>query len=95
VPTTNSDLLEMMGVAHLPTNSVSMRILPILVTIFRPVFRARGAVELENFAEALAPAQCPKALREATAAVDSEPRGLGAKSCENLRSSVGFTCRKD
>ena len=27
-----------------------MRILPILLTIFRSVFRARAAVELENFA---------------------------------------------
>ena len=34
MPTTNSDLFEMMGVAHLPTNSVSYAHSPHLTSLF-------------------------------------------------------------
>jgi hypothetical protein len=50
VPTANSDLFEMMGVARLPAIPLLMRMLTILLNILRSAFRSRAAVELENFA---------------------------------------------
>jgi hypothetical protein len=43
-----------------------MRILPILLTIFGLSFAPEAQWNWRTFAEALAPAQCPKALREAS-----------------------------
>lgn len=55
-----------------------MRILPILLTIFRSVFRARAAVELENFALWHQLNVLKRSVKQ-PAEVDSEPRGLCAK----------------
>jgi hypothetical protein len=59
-----------------------MRILPILLTIFRSVFRARAAVELENFA-------LWHQLNVQKHSVEQRPRltqspAASAQSCENL-----------
>ena len=59
-----------------------MRILPILLTIFRSVFRARAAVGLENFA-------LWHQLNVLKRSVKQRPRltqgpGAAAQSCENL-----------
>jgi len=49
VPTGNGEVFEMMEITHVP-NSVSMCILPTVISVFRSAFRSRAAVELENFA---------------------------------------------
>ena len=59
-----------------------MRILPILLTIFRSVFRARAAVEQENFA-------LWHQLNVLKRSVKQRPRltqspAASAQSCENL-----------
>jgi hypothetical protein len=82
VPTTNSDLFEMMGGCTPPHNSVSMRILPILLTIFRSAFRARAAVELENFALCHQLNVLKRSVKQRPR-LTPEPRGLCA-ICENL-----------
>jgi hypothetical protein len=81
VPTTNSDLFGMMGVAHLlttPSRCDSAHLTHYFSACLPRPSRS-GTGELRP----LAPPQCPKALREATAEVDSEPRGLCAE-LENL-----------
>jgi hypothetical protein len=88
MPTTNSDLFEMMGVAHLHKLSLSY------FTIFRSVFRARSAVEPENFAEARHHLNVLKRSVKQRPRLTQSP-GPSAQSCENVDSSVGFTCRKD
>ena len=55
-----------------------MRILPILLTIFRSVFRARAAVGLENFALWHQLNVLKRSVKQRPE-VDSEPRGLCAK----------------
>ena len=82
MPTTNSDLLEDDGGCTPPYNSVSMRILPTLLTIFRTVFRARAPVGLENFA-------LWHQLNVLKRSVKQRPRltqspAASAQSCENL-----------
>ena len=74
MPTTNSDLFEMMGVAQLRLDAYSAH-LTHYFSLCLPRPSRSGTGELRP----LAPAQCPKALREATAEVDSGPRGLCAK----------------
>ena len=49
VATGNGEVFEMMEITHVP-NSVSMCILPTVISVFRSAFRSRAAVELENFA---------------------------------------------
>src|SRR5262245_53095344 len=50
VHTGNSDLFEIMAVAHLPITPASMLILSTLLAALRSVFRSHAAVEMENLA---------------------------------------------
>lgn len=67
-----------------------MRILPILLTIFRSVFRARGAVELENFALWL---NVLKRSMKQRPRLTQSP-AASAQSCENLDRAWGLLVEK-
>ena len=78
MPTTNSDLFEMMGVAHLRLDGYSAH----LTHYFPSVVRARAAVGLENFA-------LWHQLNVLKRSVKQRPRltqspAASAQSCENL-----------